>query len=268
MRILKALNNINALALALYIPYIALNFDSFFFGKNKDGGVILISIIMFLTTFICGGIIMIIANKRNVENDISFSEIKSIGKGTFIALVTIYLIGIALMLLFIHSEAVFFYFVVSTISLAFVVEEKILIQRIDTSPTFKITLPWDMYPIPFIVFIGGSLSTVYTIAEENQGKVIIILFITAGIMMAYLAWHGYYAVNTDLNTLEINKGILSFLGGKSVTISLDNIEFVKVKGFYLILILDNDEIKINRFYSGMKKFEKTLDANGIPIKHN
>ena len=178
MRILKALNNINTLALALYIPYIALNFDSFFFGKNKDGGVILISIIMFLTTFICGGIIMIIANKRNVENDISFSEIKSIG------------------------------------------------------------------------------------------KVIIILFITAGIMMAYLAWHGYYAVNTDLNTLEINKGILSFLGGKSVTISLDNIEFVKVKGFYLILMLDNDEIKINRFYSGMKKFEKTLDANGIPIKHN
>lgn len=266
MKVLKILSNINALALAAYIPYILIDYNNFFFGKNKDDGVLAVSVIVFITTFICACVIFRTAYKRNVDNSLFLREIKSLSKVTLAVLICVYLPGIILMLLFVHSEAVIFYFAVSTISLIFVICEKVVIQKIDVSPYYKIILPWYFGTIPFVVFFGGSILVSYVVREAKQEPIILTLFVLAGIMMAYLAWHSCFIIDEKSKTLEKERGFLPQLASQRTVINFSNIKYVKKKGIFYILVCDNKSIKINRMYSGIKKFEKTLCDNGIVIE--
>lgn len=266
MKTLKIMNRINTLALAAYIPYIILNYENFFWGKNRNGGIIALSILIFVTTFICGGTILIIADNKNIENSFSLSEIKNVGKGTLAVLIATYLIGAIILVIFIHSEALLFYFATETIALIFVICEKIVIQKIDISPYFKISMPWYLYPIPFVVFLGGSFLAINILGEEYQGRVIITLFICAGIMMSYLAWHSYYMVDTESKTIEKFGGGISLFKSNNEIISFENIQYVKKNGFYYNIVSSDTEMKINRFFSSTQKLKDVLYDNGIPIQ--
>lgn len=267
MKILKVLKQINTFALAAYIPYIIIDFDTFFFGKEKGNGILALSLFMFAATFICGGTILVICNKRNITSSVSISEITNISKSKLIALFTIYIIGLILIISQVHNEIVIFYIAVSSVTFAFIIAENILIPKIDVSPFYKISLPWYLYPIPFVVFLGGNFIQTQIVPEEKQGLVAIILLISAGIMLAALAWHGSIIVNEELKTIEKNKGIVSEFRTDTIKIiSYKNINSVKKSGIYYIITSGDDKLKINRLYSGTKRFEKTLNDNNIIIE--
>lgn len=266
MKIIKILSNMNIIVLGAYIPYLIINFDDFFFGKTKQAGILGLSLFMFIATFVCAGIILVISNNKNIESSVDISEIKNISKPTLIFLFIIYIVGLVIMLLRIHDEAIIFYIAVSSLTFVVIIVEQILIPKIDISPYYKISLPWYLYPIPFIVFIGGNMISTNVIPDEKQGAAAIILLISAGIMMAFLAWHSSFIVNEESKTIEKDGGILALFKPVTITMSYENIRCIKKKGIYYIVANGSEELKINRLYSGIKRFEKTLKANGIIIE--
>jgi hypothetical protein len=265
MKKLKILSNINGLAVGAYIPYILLNYNDFFYAKDKSTGVMGLSLVMFFATFICGGITLVIAGQRDVDSSFDFKEIKNVSKATLIILFSVYLVGIILMIWKVRNDTVIMYIGFSTITLAFTIAEKIIIPKIDTSTTYKISLPWYIYPIPFIVFFGGTIIITQVVAYKQQDALIITLFVLSGIMMIGTAWHGDYTVDETLKTIEKSNGLFSFLKTNKTEISYKDISYVKKKGIYYIIINGTDEMKINRLSSGMKRLKKTFDDNGIII---
>lgn len=265
MKKLRTINVINSLVIFAYIPYLIIDYNDFFFAKNNNYGLMILSLIMFFITFVCAGSIMVIANRKNVGKSICFNDFKSLDKAETIVLLIVYLVGIIIMLWQVHDEIILFYVAVSTLSFIFIMIERIIIQRIYNSTCYIISLPWYLYPIPFIIFIGGAVLASYTLPEENMGTVIILLFIIAGLMMIYFGFHSDYTVDEKLKTIEKSKYVL-FSKLVADKISYDGIKYIRKNGMYYIIIKGNDEMKINRFYSGVKQFEKTLQQNNIIIE--
>ena len=73
MKALRTLNKINTIALGIYIPYLIFDYENVFFGKSIDDGVTVISLILFITTFICGGATLITANNKKVNCNVEYS---------------------------------------------------------------------------------------------------------------------------------------------------------------------------------------------------
>lgn len=266
MKTLRILNKINTIALCIYIPYLIFDYENVFFGKSIDDGVTVISLILFITTFICGGATLITANNKKVKSSVSLSEILSIGKLKAAVLLIVTALGDIIIFHFAHSEIVIFYIASSIISFAFVIAEKIIIQKIEASPYFTISIPYYFYPLPFITFIGGSIAASENISEEKQDAVIISLFIISGIMMCFLAWSKSFVVDKAEKSIEIDMGILSLFKGNPQPIYFEEIKYVKKKYFHYAVVCQDRAVKINRILNGTGKLKKTLLSSGIPFE--
>lgn len=267
MKALKVLNRINAAVLALYIPYILLFWNDFFFAKDKDSLLAGLAGVVFLVTFICSAAVFTAANRKNVSNSLNPAEIKHLDKGTLVYVIAMFVSGAVLIAVFIHSEAAAVYIAFSALASIFVVVQKIIIRHIGKSTCFKIALPWYLFALPFAVFVCGCLAAAFCISdEEMQGRVMTGLFIAAGVLLACLAWHSFFVADETAKTIVKDKGILSVLGAKKETVRFENIKYVKTNGMYYVLVHQGGEMKINRIYSGLKQLKAALGNMGIPME--
>lgn len=258
MKLLKILNMINTFSLSWYLIYIILLHDDFFNNKEQVG-LPLVGIAVFLTTFICGGITLVMANIKGVNTAMPVSEIKNIPKFWTI----ICAIEIVLLILFVHNGIVIWYVACLIISYGFVSMEKHIIPIIDQSTIYKITLPLWVFPLPFISFIGGNLYLSDVLPENMFDKVTLIVFILCGLFMIYTVWHSYYIVDEESKTLEKNYGIISEISKKKTNIQFADINSYEKHRMYYLIHTEDIDIKINRLYNNSKRIEKTFEKFGI-----
>ena len=266
MKLLKTLNRINALALGAYIPYIIIFHDDFFFGKERGNGIGILSLFLFLTTFVCGFVILMTASHRNVENSFSLSEALALGKGKLITLISVWACGIILIILYIHAASTFFYIICSTVSLIFVIAEAVMIKKIDVSPYFKISMPWYVYPLPFFFFFIAEITVFNTVPEGKLDFHVIAVFVLSGILMAFIAWQSCYYIDEEHKTIEKEHGGLISLFKKNTVIPFDKITLVKKQKMFYIIKSNDEEFRINRFFSSVERMEEVFYDNGIPIQ--
>ena len=266
MKLLKTLNRINALALGAYIPYIIIFHNDFFFGKERGNGIGILSLILFLITFVCGFVILMSASHKNVENSFSISEALALGKGKLIRLISVWAIGIILIILYIHDASEWFYVICSTVTLIFFLAEAVIIKKIDVSPYFEISIPWYTYPLPFLFFFISVITITDNVPEEKLDFPIIAVFVLSGILMAFIAWQTCFYVDEQSKTIEKEHGGLVSLFKKNSVIPFEKITLVKKTKMLYIIQSDDEEFRINRFFSSVKRMEKDFYDNGIPIQ--
>lgn len=267
MKILKLLNRINFLAIGAYIPCLFLFYDDLFFGKDRDIALILLIIIDFLVLFICGIPIMIVAEKKNVKNSVKISELKKFGKAPLITALIVYAIGIIVFAVFVRSEMVKFYIIISTICLGSAFVCKAAIETINTSPFYKCSIPWVAFPIPFILFFGGTITLYNTIESKRIFDVIIIVwFIFCGLMLLGFAWFNEFIIDENDKTIQ-KDNVITFLKKES-HIALKNVDFVIEKKLYFLINDGKEEYKIYKFFSNTKRLRSTLEECGIEIMNS
>lgn len=266
MRLLKTFNRINTLSLGAYIPYIIIFHNDFFFGKNRGNGIGILSLVLFLITFICSFIILISAAHKNVDNSFSIYEALKLGKGKLITLVSIWLVGIILVMLYIHDDAKYFYIISSGISLIFVIAQSVIIQKIDVSPYFKISMPWYVYPILFFFFFIGEFTVFNIVPEEKLDFPVVAVFVLSGVIMAAIAWQTCYYVDENGKTIEKEYGGVVSLFRKNSVVPFDKITLVKKQKLTYVIKSNDEEFRINRFFCNTKRMEQILYDNGIAIQ--
>ncbi|MBR3737909.1 MAG: hypothetical protein IKN26_04140 [Eubacterium sp.] len=266
MKLLKTLNRINALALGAYVPYIIIFHNDFFFGKERGNGIGILSLIIFLITFICGFVILMTASHKNVDNSFSIAEVLTLGKGKLIPLISVWAIGIILIILYINDASEWFYIICSTVTLIFVLAESVIIKKIDVSPYFKVCIPWYTYPLPFFFFLVAVITIINTVPEEKIDFPIIAVFVLSGILMAFIAWQTCFYIDEQSKTIEKEYGGLVSLFKKNIVVPFDRITLVKKKRMLYIIRSDNEEFRINRLFSSVRRMEKAFYDNGIPIQ--
>ncbi|MBQ8077863.1 MAG: hypothetical protein IJ235_05730 [Eubacterium sp.] len=266
MKVLKRLNRINTLMLFAYIPFMLIDFDNFFYGKENEDNITGLALILFFTTFICGGAILVTALKRNVNNEFSIIEaLKATGKTRLAALLLNFAVSTMLVTVFVKSDIVWFYIVCSLISTVFVIGESVVIAKIDVSPYYRITLPWYVFPIPFVYFFASNVWVSYHIDDSHSDAAVIFNFILSGIMLMYCAWHFTYIIDEKAKTIEKEYGVLSFFVPNKV-IYFYRITSVTKKGIYYTVSDGITAIKISRYLGGAKRLEQSLINNGIYIE--
>jgi hypothetical protein len=266
IKALKVLNRINALSLGAYIPYIIIFHNDFFFGKNRASGIRVLCLLMFLTTFAAGFPALWVSENKNIDTSFGFSEILALGKGKVFTLLGVTAIGIVLILIYIHDTVTWFYVICSFVALIFVMGEAIVIQKIDVSPFFKISIPWYTYPLPFAFFFIGEFTVFNTIPEEKIDFPGIAIFVLSGILMVVVAWQTSYYVDEKAKTIEKEYGGIMSLFRKNAVIPFDKITLVKKQKLIYIIQSADEEFRINRFFSGAKRMKKVFYDNGIAIQ--
>lgn len=265
MKALKALGKINTFALSGYLIYFILGYNDFFISKEQTG-VVAVALVQFFTTFICGGITLVYANKADISNEISFEEIKSLPKSPIIFWAVICLAEIITLLLFYQTDFVIWCIATLVISYFFTLMVRIVVPKIKKSSCYKMGLPWYVYPLPFIIFLGGNIYASDILPENIFDKVAIIIFIISGILLVSTAWHGYYIVDENEKTIEKNLGIISEFRKKKDITHFSSIKYVEKKGlFYIINTTEDRTIKISRLYSDSKRFKETMTENAIIV---
>ena len=265
MKILRILNRINTVMLFAYIPLLLFDADNYLYTKEGGENIFLFSLILFFTTFICGGAILVTAVKTNVENEFSIKEAISVfGVKKVILLTANFILCAIMMIVLINNANIFFYIACMLISTIFVIGEAVVIERIDTSYYYKITLPWYTFPVPFIYFISSNIWISYSIDENHTDAVIVFNFILTGIMLMYCAWHFSYIIDEKSKTIEKEYGVLSvFIPNK--VIHFEKINYITKHGIYYTISDGERTFKIARYMSSTKKLEKVLKDNGIYI---
>lgn len=250
------------LALGGYFYYFIFAWDDFFYTKEQNG-IFIVGIAMFLVTFACGFITMSIGNKKGISSQMPLDELKNLPKTTIIILGVVCGAEIIVLLIGLHQLSIIWLIGVLMISFSFVIMEMVVISKIATSTMYKISLPWYVPPIPFVLFIGGELYFGYHLSEEVFDKVGIIIFVLCGALMACIAWHENYIIDDDKRTLERNKGLLADFIKKKDFITFDDICYYEKKGMYYIVVSDEKVYKISRLYSSSKELERILEGNGV-----
>lgn len=267
MKVIKALNIINACSLAIYVPYIALNYNEFFFGKNAGDDLIILSLIMFFATFFCSVIIFLYGNKNDVTVEFDTKDFKQLKKSFVIPLVIIFAIGLTLVLLFNRQEEVLFYIASSTANLVFVLVQRMIIDRCSVSSCFTVSMPWLVYPVPFLFFFGGAIIVSNVINEEKQSSVILAIFTVTAIMMLCLSIVPSFSVDKKQGTIDFSKNnIIITLFGKSIFTAFDQIDYIEKSGLLYLLHTNNGIIKIPIFFSRAKMLVALLVENGVIIQ--
>ena len=259
LKLLKVLNGINTFALSWYLIYIVLFYDDFFISKEQ-AGLQLVGIALFITTFICGGVTIVVAIIKDVDTQMPVKKIKNLPK--FWAVICI--IEAVLLIIFVRDAIVIWYVACLVISYGFVSMEKFIAPAICESNCYKIILPIWIYPIPFALFIGGNIYLSDRLPEEIFEKVSIAIFIFCGIFMVCTVWCGYYMIDEDSKIINKNYGVISEITNKNKIIRFEDIRFYEKRLLYYLIHTDNDEIKISRLYTNSKRIEKTLEKVGVP----
>lgn len=268
MKYLNVLKRINILALGSYFYYFIFAWDDFVATKEKKG-LTIVGVSLFIITFLCGIIVMGQGNKKGIANEILLSELKKLPKIPLIILGVICIAEIIMLLVIVHQMYVIWFIGVLIISFVFVIMEMVVIPNIAKSTMHKLSLPWYVYSIPFVVFVTGELYFGYHLPQEVFDKVGMIVFVLCGVLLASIAWHGYYVIDSEQKTLERNKGILpEFLKSKDI-MTFDDIRHYEKKRLYYIVTGDEKVYKISRLYDSSKEIENILDDNGVlRINHN
>lgn len=267
MKAIKALNIINACSLAIYVPYIALNYNEFFFGKNVGEDLIFLSLIVFFTTFICSVVIFLYGNKNDVTAEFDTKDFKRLKKSFVLPLVIIYAIGVALVLLFNRQEEVLFYIASSTANLVFVLAQRTIIDKSSRSTCFTVSLPWWVYPVPFLFFFGGAIIISNVLIEEKQSSAVMAIFIISAIMMLCLSLVPSFSVNKKQRTIDFSKSnIVTALFGKSIFTAFDQIDYIEKSGLLYLLHTNNRIIKIPTLYSRARMLIALLVENGVVMQ--
>lgn len=267
MRILKVLNKINFLAIGIYIPYLWISYKDFFFGKEKDGGIYLMTVILFAVTMICGMPVFIVAKRKNVDSAVSLDDLKTYDRKPLIFAFIVYLIGILLFVIFVHSEIMWFYIIPSSLCFVSAIVCKAAIIRIDESPFYTVSVPWAFLPVPFVLFFSGFIFLADRYFDTRYWNVIgIVWFLICGSMLLAYAWCSEYIIDEENNTVK-KDNILTFLKTES-TIDLKKVDYVIEKKTYLLIKENNTEYKIYKFYSNIVRLKSTLAANGIEIANS
>lgn len=260
-RFLENLRKFNTLALASYLIYFIVDYQDFFHSKEQSG-IIIVGLFMFFTTFICGTITLSYADKKSIDTSASFKDILQF-KPQLIFWGIICLIEIAILLIFHNNDRIFWCIGCLVISYSFTIMERIVVPKIEESKTYKITLPFYIYPIPFVFFFVAEIYAFNHLSEEAMNTVGMLIFVIAGIMMAYLVWHSYYEVDEQLKRIEKSYGFFDIFKNQKSFVNLDDIKYYKKIGLYYYIYTDYTTMKINRFYSGTKRLEKTFEEYGI-----
>ena len=265
MKILKILNRINTLMLFAYIPFLLFDSDDYLYTKEGGENVFVLALILFFSTFICGGVILVTAAKKNIGSEFSLKEAISVfGVKRIIILATNFVICTVLMLVLIKNANIFFYIVCMFVSTGFVIGEGVIIEKIDNSPYYKITLPWYVFPVPFVYFFVSNIWVSYNINEAKMDAAVIFNFVLSGVMLMYSAWHFTYVIDEKSKTIEKEYGALSFFIPNKV-ICFERISYVAKKGIYYTISDGDTTFKVGRYMSGTKRLEKALKDNGIYI---
>lgn len=250
------------LALGGYFYYFIFAWNDFFYTKEQ-GGLIVVAVGMFLVTFFCGFIILFTASKKGISNEISLSDIKRLPRVPLVILGIVCVAEIIVLLLIVHNGALPWMIGVLIISFIFVIGEMSIIPKIVKSSIYKITLPWYVFPIPFVIFIGGEFYFSDVLPQDVFDTVGIVIFALCGVFLASIAWHGYYVIDDEQKTLEKNKGILSEFSRKKDIIEFSEIRYYEKKPFAYIVVSDEKVYKISRLYDSSNEIEMILDDNGV-----
>jgi hypothetical protein len=262
MKVLKILNKINFLAIGIYIPYLWVSYEEFFFGKEKEGGIYLLAVVLFIVSMFCGGITLIVAKRKNVDSSVTLDDLKEYDRKPLIFAFVVYLTGIVLFLIFVHSELMWFYIIPSTMCFVSAIVCKAAIIRIEESPFYTVSISTAFLPVPFVLFFSGFIFLADRYFDTRYWNVIgIAWFLICGSMLLAYAWCSQFVVDKNDNTIQ-KDNILTFLKTDSI-ISLDEVEYVIEKKTCLIIKEGKTEYKIPKFYSNIVKLKNTLAKNGI-----
>lgn len=267
MNKLKVLNIINALSLALFLPYIIVFKDYFFYGK--DSSLELPCFIMFLVTFVCGGIIIIKAGRSNVDSSIGFEDIKLIDKSLLIYVVICLVVGNVINFTYTKNGFQLFYLVFSLVCSAFVIAENVIIKGIAHSTFSKICPPAFVYAVPFAFFfviVGLDISDVFSLSDGQFTA----LFIAYGVLLGLIVW-GCPVFTVDIMQNYIRYAddymcsFIMWLKGKDKQYNFEDIKCVRKTRVFYILEMENHKIKIPKFYIHTKELLKILENMGISL---
>ena len=263
MKVLNILNRINTLMLFAYIPLLLLDFDDYLYTKEGGENIFLLALILFFTTFICGGAILVTAAKTNVESEFSIKEAISVfGVRKIILLFANFVTCTILMIVLINNANIFFYISCMLISTVFVIGEAVIINKIDVSPYYKITLPWYIFPIPFVYFFISNFWLFDHLTEEQLNVAAFVNLGATGVMLMYCCWHFAYIIDENAKTIEKEYGVLSFFIPNK-TIDFKNVKYVTKKGLFYTVSDGDTTFRIGRYMSSAKRLEKALGDNGV-----
>lgn len=263
MRILKLFNKINFLSIGIYIPYLWFFYEDFF-GKDKDGSIYFLSVALLIVIAICGGTVLIIAKRKNVDTEVSLDDLKTYDKKALVFAFIVYIIGVLLFVVFVHSRIMWFYIIPSTICFGSAIVCKAALIRIDESPFYIVNIPWFFLPIPFVLFFGGFIFLANRYFDTPHWNAIaIVWFLICGSLLLAYAWCNEYIIDEENNTIR-QDNILTFLKKDSI-IDLSKIKYVVEKKTCLIISDGTTEYKVHKFYSNIVRLKNTLATNGIEI---
>lgn len=270
MKFFKALNAVNLIATFLYIPVIILGYIYPFDIKIKSEIFTDLGIIIALITMICSLPVMIKGASKFIRSSYTFDDIKKLKKTFVVPLLTNLIVSNAFVILFTYSKSsdntqIFVYSVATVVATGFIFGTKIIILRLENTNRFIMDLPWFFFTVPFIVFIGGSILASAYLPEEQLTKVVMCLFILAGVGIGYLAFHGFYQVDIDNAALIHQGGIKKLFSFEGEAVGFAEIKQISVQSGVISITCKQRQFKVRNFYSNTKKFIELMEKQGVSI---
>lgn len=266
MKKYKALHIINTIGLGAIFPFVVIFKDYFFFSKNSS--MTFPALILFFSTFVCGGIILIKSLHSGLGNGISLQELKLVDKPLAIYIIICLVAGNALGFLFTHDGVAVFYLICSLVSSGFIAFENVKIKEFDIAPFYKLLPPWYVYAFPFLIVPISAVLEVEVFTNAEYGDIIMIGFIVYAVFLVLTVW-GFptYVVDEMQKSLELDSDTMNlfarFKKGAKDVIRFKYIKNVRKQGIFYVIEYGDYTVKIPRFYSGTKRLIKLLKENGV-----
>lgn len=264
MKVLKAVNKINTIALGSYLVYFVFGYNDFFISKDQQGTT-LIALFLFLTTFICTATVFAYANKVDVSSDLSIENLKKLPKFPVMLWGIICLAEIVILIMYFKKDIIIWCIATLIVSYCLTIAQRAIIPQIIVSSRYKIAIPWYFYPIPFILFFAGNIYAAEHLSEKAMNLISFAIFGICAFIIASIVWHKYYTVDEKSKTIEKSSNLF-LLRNKEDKISFDDITYIESKGIYYIIHTKDDKaFKISKIYSDSKRFIQTMTDNAVNI---
>lgn len=267
MKKYKVLNVINSIAL-LYLPiYALLTKSEFFYSKSAD--VVLPMIAMFITTFVCSGLIQVKSVRSGLDNSLSLVQLKLIDKRLLVYVMACFVIGNVLNFIFVNDDIKYFYLAFSFICSVFVLIDNVIIKLMTDTKMFRLTTSLLIKIFPFFLFLAIMIMATMELFELSE-KDVIALFVFFVIYIIFVMWFmPDYVVDVDKNTIEVDNALLPFIikvfKNNPYVFNLNNVRCFTNTRFCYIIHFDEQQIKIPKFYIHTKDLFEILEDKGIPL---
>lgn len=264
MKYLTILNKINTYMLGVYFASIVIDLKNIAFPEY-DQGLLICTLILFLTTFVCGGLTLHFADRAVIEFKVTLDDIRLLPKRFMIITGLLCTAEMIFLFRFIDNQAVIWAMIVLPISYGFVIAEKIFIPRITESVKYKLSMPVYLYALPPTFFLVGEFYVADLFGYDENSIADIVVFAISTVMLILIVLRRRYIIDEEKKCIIEVSESLSDLKDKKEKIDFSAIQYIECRRYFYIVRCRTKEIKISRIYSGTKKFRKTMEENGIEI---